>query len=139
MIIESSGRKEHMRLHHSSVHDAGGFITVECLLTFNTDEDKKNVIGIVRKFSSMVRFAYKRMLEKTGQKDLRKFLPIRYGINARYSNSAILLAEQALASCLERKQNPKKVANKASPSHIGQGTTPQNNLKSDLYLPCVAN
>jgi IS605 OrfB family transposase len=63
----------------------------------------------MRKFSSMIRFAYKRLLEKTEEKELRKFLPIRYGINARYSNSAILLAQQAFDSCLERKQNPKKL------------------------------
>jgi IS605 OrfB family transposase len=57
----------------------------------------------------MIRFAYKRLLEKTDEKELRKLLPIRYGINARYSNSAILLAQQALDSCQARKQNPKKI------------------------------
>jgi hypothetical protein len=36
-------------------------------------------------------------------------LPIKYGLNARYSNAAIFLAQQALGSCLERKQNPKKL------------------------------
>jgi len=36
-------------------------------------------------------------------------LPIRYGLNARYSNAAIFLAQQVLDSCLERKQNPKKL------------------------------
>jgi len=63
----------------------------------------------MRKFSSMVRFAYKRLLKKTDEKDLRKLLPIKYGLNARYSNAAIFLAQQALGSCLERKQNPKKL------------------------------
>jgi len=85
------------------------FITVECLLSFDSDEDKKKVLDLMRKFSSMVRFAYKRLLEKTEEKALRKLLPIRYGINARYSNAAILLAQQALDSCIERKQNPKKL------------------------------
>jgi predicted transposase len=86
-----------------------GFVTVECLLAFDSDEDKKKVLDLMRKFSSMIRYAYKRLLEKTNEKELRKFLPIRYGINARYSNNAILLAQQALNSCLERKQNPKKL------------------------------
>ena len=36
-------------------------------------------------------------------------MPIKYGLNARYSNAAIFLAQQALGSCLERKQNPKKL------------------------------
>jgi IS605 OrfB family transposase len=87
----------------------GGFVTVECLLAFDSDEDKKNVLDLMCKFSSMIRYAYKRLLEKTNEKELKKFLPIKYGINARYSNSAILLAQQALDSCIERKQNPKKL------------------------------
>ena len=85
------------------------FITVECWLSFDGDEDKKKVLGLMRKFSSMVRFAYKRLLEKTEEKTLKKLLPIRYGLNTRYSTAAIFLAQQALDSCLERKQNPQKL------------------------------
>ncbi len=88
---------------------ARSFVTVECLLTFNKDEDKGNVFSLMHKFSSMVRFAYKRLLDKTEEKDLKKLLPIKYGVNARYSHAAIVLAQQALDSCLERKQNPKKL------------------------------
>jgi predicted transposase len=40
------------------------FTTVECLLAFDKDEDKEKVLNLMRKFSSMVRFAYKRLLEK---------------------------------------------------------------------------
>jgi len=72
------------------------FVTVECLLAFDTDEDKKKVLDLMRKFSSMVRFAYKRLLDKTEEKDLRKLLPIRYDMNARYSHAAIVLAQQTL-------------------------------------------
>jgi len=86
-----------------------GFITVECLLAFDTDEDKKKVLDLMHKFSSMVRFAYKRLLEKTEEKDLRKLLPIRYGLNVRYSHAAIVLAKQTLESRLESQQNPKKL------------------------------
>jgi len=85
------------------------FITVECLLAFDKDEDKGRVLTLMRKFSSMVRFAYKRLLEKTEEKDLRKLLHTRYDLNTRYSTAAICLAQQALESCLERKQNPKKL------------------------------
>jgi len=85
------------------------FITVECLLAFDKDEDKEQVLTLMRKFSSMVRFAYKRLLEKTEEKDLRKLLHTRYDLNTRYSTAAIFLAQQALESCLERKQNPKKL------------------------------
>jgi predicted transposase len=56
------------------------FITVECLLAFDKDEDKGQVLTLMRKFSSMVRFAYKRLLEKTEEKDLRKLLHTRYNL-----------------------------------------------------------
>jgi IS605 OrfB family transposase len=78
-------------------------------LAFDKDEDKGQVLTLMRKFSAIFKFAYKRLLEKKEERDLRKLLPTRYGINARYSNAAIFLAQQALASCLERKQNPKKL------------------------------
>ena len=106
---EISSRKEHVETSHDGSKGNSDFITVECLLAFDTDEDKKKVLDLMRKFSSMVRFAYKRLLKKTEEKDLRKLLPIKYGLNARYSNAAIFLAQQALVSCLERKQNPKKL------------------------------
>ena len=85
------------------------FITVECLLAFDKDEDKEKVLNLMRKFSSMVRFAYKRLLEKMERKDLKKLLAQKYGINTRYSGDAIFLAQQTLDSCLQRGQNPKKL------------------------------
>jgi len=87
----------------------GNFITVECLLAFDKDEDKGQVLTLMRKFSSMVRFAYKRLMEGAERKELKKLLSRKYGINARYSDGAILLAQQALESCVERGQNPKKL------------------------------
>jgi transposase, putative, N-terminal domain len=85
------------------------FITVECLLAFDKDEDRERVINLMRKFSSMVRFAYKRLLENTERKELKKMLSQKYGINTRYSGDAIFLAQQTLDSCLQRGQNPKKL------------------------------
>jgi hypothetical protein len=70
-------RKEHVVTSHDSSKGNCGFITVECLLAFDTDEDKKKVLDLMRKFSSMVRFAYKKLLKKTEEKDLRKLLPIK--------------------------------------------------------------
>jgi len=87
----------------------GNFITVECLLAFDKDEDKGRVLTLMRKFSSMVRFAYKRLMEGAERKELKKLLSRKYGINARYSDGAILLAQQVLESCVERGQNPKKL------------------------------
>jgi len=85
------------------------FVTVECLLAFNKDEDKGRVLTVMRKFSSMVRFAYKRLMEGAERKELKKLLAQKYGINTRYSSDAIVLAQQTLESCLEREQNPKKL------------------------------
>jgi len=87
----------------------GNFITVECLLAFDKDEDKGRVLTLMRKFSSMVRFAYKRLMDGAERKELKKLLSRKYGINTRYSDDAILLAKQTLESCLEREQNPKKL------------------------------
>jgi len=83
------------------------FVTVECLLAF--DKDKERVLSTIRKFSSMVRFAYKRLMEGAERKELKKLLSRKYGVNTRYSDDAILLAKQTLESCLEREQNPKKL------------------------------
>jgi len=85
------------------------FVTVECLLAFDKDEDKGRVLTLMRKFSSMVRFAYKRLMDGAERKDLKKLLSRKYGINVRYSDGAILLARQALESCVDRGQNPKKL------------------------------
>jgi predicted transposase len=85
------------------------FVTVECLLAFDKDEDKERVLSTMRKFSSMVRFAYKRLMEGAERKELKKLLSRKYGINTRYSDDAILLAKQNLDSCVERRQNPKKL------------------------------
>jgi len=85
------------------------FVTVECLLAFDKDEDKGRVLTLMRKFSSMVRFAYKRLMEGAERKELNKILSQKYEVNTRYSDGAILLAQQTLKSCIEREQNPKKL------------------------------
>jgi IS605 OrfB family transposase len=85
------------------------FITVECLLAFDKDEDKRQVLTFMRKFSSMVRFAYKRLMEGAERKELKKLLSRKYGINTRYASDAILMAQQTLESCVERGKNPKKI------------------------------
>jgi len=83
------------------------FVTVECLLAFDKDEDKGRVLTLMRKFSSMVRFAYKRLMERAEKKELKKVLSQKYGINTRYSDDAILLAQQTLESCIKRAKSEK--------------------------------
>jgi hypothetical protein len=51
------------------------FVTVECLLAFDEDEDKGQVLTLMRKFSSMVRFAYKKLMEGAERKELKNYYP----------------------------------------------------------------
>ena len=55
------------------------FVTVECLLAFDKDEDKGRVSTFMRKFSAMVRFAYKRLMEGAERKELKKLLSKKHG------------------------------------------------------------
>jgi IS605 OrfB family transposase len=103
-----STNKEMLKMPTNNKNERN-FITVECLLVFDKDKDKEKVLNLMRKFSSMVRFAYKRLLEKMERKELKKLLAQKYGINTRYSDDAIFLAQQTLDSCTQRGQNPKKL------------------------------
>ena len=44
---EISSRKEHVETSHDGSKGNSDFITVECLLAFDTDEDKKKVLDLV--------------------------------------------------------------------------------------------
>jgi len=47
-------------------------ITLECLLEFETKEDINAILDLMRRFSSAMRYAYKRLLENEKRKDLKK-------------------------------------------------------------------
>ncbi|MFP3253728.1 MAG: IS200/IS605 family accessory protein TnpB-related protein [Hydrogenobaculum sp.] len=84
-------------------------ITLECLLEFQNKQDKEIVLDLMRRFSSAMRYAYKRLLEGEKRKDLKKHLSKLFNINTRYSDDAILLAQSTISSYKERGQNPKKL------------------------------
>ena len=84
-------------------------ITLECLLEFETKEDINAILYLMRRFSSAMRYAYKRLLEGEKRKDLKKHLSKLFNINTRYSDDAIFLAQSMITSCKEREQNPKKL------------------------------
>ncbi|MBX0310362.1 MAG: IS200/IS605 family accessory protein TnpB-related protein, partial [Sulfurihydrogenibium sp.] len=84
-------------------------ITLQCLLEFQNTQDKEIVLDLMRKFSSAMRYAYKRLLEGEKRRDLKKNLSKLFNINTRYSDDAIFLAQSTITSCKERGQNPKKV------------------------------
>jgi len=84
-------------------------ITLQCLLEFQSYEDKIAVLKLMRSFSSCMRFAYQRLLEKWERKSLRKLLQQVFPLNSRYCNDAILKAEEVLESCKRGGINPVKV------------------------------
>ncbi|MFP3206249.1 MAG: transposase, partial [Hydrogenobaculum sp.] len=45
-------------------------LTLQCLLEFQNKQDKEIVLDLMRRFSSAVRYAYKRLLENEKRKDL---------------------------------------------------------------------
>ncbi|AEF18582.1 MULTISPECIES: IS200/IS605 family accessory protein TnpB-related protein [unclassified Hydrogenobaculum] len=84
-------------------------ITLECLLEFETNENRDTVLDLMRRFSSAMRYAYKRLLESEKRKDLKKNISRLFNINTRYSDNAILLAKQTIEIYKSHNKNPKKV------------------------------
>jgi IS605 OrfB family transposase len=84
-------------------------ITLQCQLEFQNKQDKEIILNLIRRFSSAMRYAYKRLLEGEKRKDLKKHLSKLFNINTRYSDDAIFLAQTTISSCKERGQNPKKL------------------------------
>jgi len=56
-------------------------ITLQCLLEFKNEKDR--VLDLMRKFSSAMRYAYKRLLEGEKRKDLKKHLSKLFNINTK--------------------------------------------------------
>ena len=83
-------------------------LTLQCLLEFENEKDKEIVLDLMRRFSSAMRYAYKRLLESEERKDLKKNISRLFNINTRYSDDAILSAQTMISSYKERRQNPKK-------------------------------
>ncbi|MFP3159528.1 MAG: IS200/IS605 family accessory protein TnpB-related protein, partial [Hydrogenobaculum sp.] len=84
-------------------------ITLQCLLEFENKEDINAILDLMLRFSSAMRYAYKRLLKGEKRKDLKKHLSKLFNINTRYSDDAILLAQSMITLCKEREQNPKKL------------------------------
>jgi len=47
-------------------------ITLQCLLEFQNKQDKEVVLDLMRRFSSAMRYAYKRLLEDEKKKRFKK-------------------------------------------------------------------
>jgi len=85
------------------------YITLECMLEFEKEEEKEKVLALMRRFSSATRYAYKRLLEGVAEKEIEKRVAEKHKLNARYVKDAVLVAKQVLKSCIQRGQNPKKL------------------------------
>jgi predicted transposase len=59
------------------------FITLECMLEFEKEEEKEKVLALMRRFSSATRYAYKRLLEGVAEKEIEKAIQEKHKLNAR--------------------------------------------------------
>ncbi|ACX52237.1 transposase, IS605 OrfB family [Ammonifex degensii KC4] len=84
-------------------------ITLQCLLEFQSEEDRQKVLDLMRRFSSAERYGYQRLLEGWPREELKKHLAQVFQINTRYADDAVLKASSVLSSCRKRGQNPAKV------------------------------
>ena len=84
-------------------------ITLQCKLEFENRQDREKVLSLMRRFSSACRYAYKRLLEGRKRNELKREISHTFGINTRYADDAVLLAQTLLSSCRKRNQNPEKL------------------------------
>ncbi|MCF6097669.1 IS200/IS605 family accessory protein TnpB-related protein, partial [Thermovorax subterraneus] len=84
-------------------------VTIQAKLIFQSNEDKQEVLDIMRRWSSCTRFAYNRLLEGKSRNELKRELQEIFSLNSRYVDDAIMKAKSVLESCKERGENPGKV------------------------------
>jgi IS605 OrfB family transposase len=84
-------------------------IAIQAKLIFLNQEDKQIVLDLMRRWSSCMRFAYKRLLEGYDRKTLKRDLQGMFDLNSRYVDDAIMKAIGVLESSRQLDNNPKKV------------------------------
>ncbi|EIV99193.1 IS200/IS605 family accessory protein TnpB-related protein [Thermoanaerobacter brockii subsp. lactiethylicus] len=84
-------------------------IVIQAKLIFLTQQDKQIVLDLMKRWSSCMRFAYKRLLEGYDRKTLKRDLQGTFDLNSRYVDDAIMKARSTLESSKELGSNPKKV------------------------------
>jgi IS605 OrfB family transposase len=88
------------------------FLGAHARLVFLKKEDEQAVLDLMRRFSSAVRFAYRRLLEGQDRKELKREdspLCTLFGLNTRWADGAIEKARAVLDSARELGQDPRKV------------------------------
>jgi len=84
-------------------------IVIQAKLIFLSQDDKQIVLDLMRRWSSCMRFAYKRLLEGYNRNTLKRELQGIFNLNSRYVDDAIMKARSTLESSKELGNNPKKV------------------------------
>ena len=63
-------------------------VTVQTKLIFDSSEDKQKVLDLMRRWSSCMRYAYKRLLEGYKRNELKRQLQGIFNLNSRYVDDA---------------------------------------------------
>ncbi|AIS52459.1 hypothetical protein TKV_c12880 [Thermoanaerobacter kivui] len=84
-------------------------IVIQAKLIFPNQQDKQIVLDLMRRWSSCVRYAYKRLLEGYDRKTLKRDLQGIFDLNSRYVDDAIMKARSTLESAKELGKSPRKV------------------------------
>lgn len=84
-------------------------ITIQAKLIFDSSRDKQKVLALMRRWSSCMRYAYKRLLEGHKRNELKRQLQGIFNLNSRYVDDAIMKAKSVKKSCEQKGENPKKV------------------------------
>ncbi len=84
-------------------------ITISAKLLFSSYQDKEKVLDLMRIWSSAMRYAYKRLLEGMEINTLRKLIQNVFGLNSRYSHSAIVKAQALMKVREEKGESLRKV------------------------------
>jgi len=83
-------------------------VTIQARLKVSGKE-KKTLDDLMRRWSSCMRYAYKRLLEGKTRNELKKELQNVFNLNSRYVDDAILEAQRIITLSEELGFNPKKV------------------------------
>ncbi len=92
--------------------NASAFRGVQAKLHLPSQEDRKALLDLMRRFSSAMRFAYQRLLEGHSREELKREdgpLCQLFRLNTRYADEAILKAQGVLDSARERGVDPRAV------------------------------
>jgi predicted transposase len=84
-------------------------ITLQCKLEFQSPEDKRKVLDLMRRWSSCLRYAYNRLIENYDPAYLRKHLQKVFSLSSKYINDAIMQAQYKINSMKALGKNPHKL------------------------------